>query len=433
MRILVTRIYFMYPINDTEDAFDSRKEGVKLSRKSPSCNRESTSEKKLKLSSDCNSKNKNVKEIQTSEKAEGNSDVSRVDDSSGDMQCSLMDKVALQKCKTHNKKFQCAFCHSSEESEASGKIMHYCEGRPVSADQSGGSKVIHAHRICTEWAPNVYFQDVVAVNLEVELTRSRRIKCCFCGVKGAALGCYEKSCRRSFHVPCARLTPQCRWDMDNFVMLCPLHASSKLPSETSGSHERRKKCTPKGRSCTKVKHIAGKHDIIMGQSWNAQVSSKKIVLCCSALNIPDMGIVSEFERLSKVTVLKKWDSSVTHVIASTDENGACRRTLKVLLGILEGKWIVNMEWIKACMKAMEPVHEEHYEINADIHGTKDGPRHGRLRILNKQPKLFDGFEFYFMGDFIPSVQGLYTRSCHCCWRDNFAQKASLRRYKIHVI
>lgn len=54
-------------------------------------------------------------------------------------------------------------------------------------------------------------------------------------------------------------------------------------------------------------------------------------------------VVSEFERVSKAAVLKNWDSSVTHVIASTDENGACRRTLKVLLGILEGKWILNIE------------------------------------------------------------------------------------------
>lgn len=42
-------------------------------------------------------------------------------------------------------------------------------------------------------------------------------------------------------------------------------------------------------------------------------------------------------------MLKNWGSSVTHVIASTDENGACRRTLKILMGILEGKWILSTE------------------------------------------------------------------------------------------
>lgn len=35
------------------------------------------------------------------------------------------------------------------------------------------------------------------------------------------------------------------------------------------------------------------------------------------------------------------------------------------------------------MKEMDPVDEEHYEINVDIHGIRDGPRLGRLRVLNK--------------------------------------------------
>lgn len=113
-------------------------------------------------------------------------------------------------------------------------------------------------------APNVYFEEDDAVNLEAELKRSRRITCFFCGVKGAALGCYETSCRKSFHVPCAKLTPECRWDyvrlkyvpsdlyfikksasltlfslfQDNFVMLCPLHANSKLPCEAPGKQSR---------------------------------------------------------------------------------------------------------------------------------------------------------------------------------------------------
>lgn len=35
------------------------------------------------------------------------------------------------------------------------------------------------------------------------------------------------------------------------------------------------------------------------------------------------------------------------------------------------------------MKEMGPVDEERYEINVDIHGIRDGPRLGRLRVLNK--------------------------------------------------
>lgn len=38
--------------------------------------------------------------------------------------------------------------------------------------------------------------------------------------------------------------------------------------------------------------------------------------------------------------------------------------------------------IKACMEAMDHVDEEKYEITVDVHGVRDGPRLGRLRVLN---------------------------------------------------
>ncbi|KAB1222787.1 hypothetical protein CJ030_MR2G022278 [Morella rubra] len=346
-----------------------------------------------------------AKEPQLNEGIQGKSDVNVQDDSSVVQKLPrLINRVVLQKCETISNKFQCAFCLSSQESEASGGIVHYYNGRPVAADHDGGIKVIHTHKDCAEWAPNVYFEDEIAINLEAELTRSRRIKCCCCGNKGAALGCYEKSCRKSFHVPCAKLIPKCRWDTVNFVMLCPLHASSKLPSEKPGPQERRKQCTPEGQ-LSQSRCVSSKPDNSTGRNWNFCVSSKKLVLCCSALTTPERETVSDFERSSGVTVLKKWDTSVTHVIASTEENGACRRTLKVLLGILGGKWILNMEWIKACMKVMELVDEKPYEITVDVHGIREGPRLGRLRFLNKQPKLFNGCKFYLMGDFITSYKG----------------------------
>ncbi|OIV95749.1 hypothetical protein TanjilG_05297 [Lupinus angustifolius] len=369
------------------------------SRKSMSCNRELGSTKKLKLSSDGIIKTKNDVEIQPNASLQQIPVVKTLNDTSKETQCPLTNRPLLQKCESHMKKYQCVFCLSSEESEVSGPIVHYYDGKPVTTDYEGGYKVTHSHKNCTEWAPNVYFVDDNAINLEAEISRSKRIKCCLCGLKGAALGCYEKSCRKSFHVPCAKLTSQCRWDMENFVMLCPLHASSKLPCESSGSQERSNKTTTR-----ESKSPAHKHDTIV-ESWTTRGTSNKLVLCCSALSVQERGVVSEFEKVSKVTVLKKWDSSVTHVIASTDENGACRRTLKVLLGILEGKWILNIDWIKACMKEMGPVDEGRYEINVDIHGIKDGPRLGRLRVLNKQPKLFNGYTFYFMGHFEPSYKG----------------------------
>ncbi|CAI8590892.1 unnamed protein product [Vicia faba] len=384
-------------MDNNRNTAKTRKRKNSLSTKSTPCSSERKNAKKSKPSPELISRTKDDKEIKPN--TQKVTDVGALNDSLKEKQCHLTDQPALRKCVSHAKKYECAFCLSSEESEASGTIVHYFDGKPVTADYEGGSKVIHCHKNCTEWAPNVYFEDDNARNLEAEISRSRRIKCSFCGLKGAALGCYEKSCRKSFHVTCAKLTPECRWDMENFVMLCPLHAPSKLPYESSGSHHRSKTL-----AATKAKSCTVKLDTT-SQSRIAHGSHKKIVLCCSALSVQERDVVSEFEKVSKVTVSKTWDSSVTHVIASTDENGACRRTLKVLLGILEGKWILSIEWIKACIKEAGPVDEDCYEVNVDIHGIKDGPCLGRLRVLNKQPKLFDGYKFYFIGDFIPSYKG----------------------------
>ncbi|XP_042509466.1 protein BREAST CANCER SUSCEPTIBILITY 1 homolog [Macadamia integrifolia] len=312
----------------------------------------------------------------------------------------------LRKCETLPNKIQCGFCQSFEDSKASGEMMHYFRGKPVASDYDGGSNVMHSHKNCTEWAPNVYFEDDTAVNLETELARSRRIKCSYCGIKGAALGCYEKSCRKSFHVPCAKLVPQCRWDAENFVILCPYHASSKLPFEISGHQQkRRKRSIPKGESHAQKTQVLVEDCLTVYQQWRYPRSSIKWVLCCSALTVAEKDTVSEFAKLAGLSVSKTWCSSVTHIIASTDENGACKRTLKFLMGVLKGKWILKIDWIKACMDAMEPVDEVQYEINKDIHGIRNGPQLGRLRVLNKQPKLFNGFTFYFMGEFVPSYKG----------------------------
>ncbi|KAF9620386.1 hypothetical protein IFM89_011759, partial [Coptis chinensis] len=310
----------------------------------------------------------------------------------------------LQKRESIPGQICCAFCQSFTDSKVSGEMMHYFSGRPVAPDYNGGSRIIHAHRNCTEWAPNVYFQDEIAINLESELARSRRIKCSCCGIKGAALGCYDTNCRKSFHVPCAKLVPQCRWDTEKFVMLCPLHPSAKLPKELPESQKKRQKqYISKRESQAHQAEVVIHHGVNTNPLWKGL--SNKWVLCCSGLTIGEKETVTKFTKTAGISLLKTYGPSVTHIIASTDENGACRRTLKFLSGILEGKWILKIDWVNACMKAMEPVAEEAYEISLDIHGIKDGPQRGRLSVLNKQPKLFYSCNFYFMGEFVPSYKG----------------------------
>jgi BRCA1-associated RING domain protein 1 len=53
-------------------------------------------------------------------------------------------------------------------------------------------------------------------------------------------------------------------------------------------------------------------------------------------------VLGQFQSQTGVPVTNNWIPNVTHVVANTDENGACGRTLKVLLAILAGKWVVNV-------------------------------------------------------------------------------------------
>lgn len=58
----------------------------------------------------------------------------------------------------------------------------------------------------------MYFVNETIKNLKAEVARGAKLKCSRCGQKGAALGCYAKSCRRSYHLPCAAQISNCRWD-----------------------------------------------------------------------------------------------------------------------------------------------------------------------------------------------------------------------------
>ncbi|RRT51719.1 hypothetical protein B296_00036635, partial [Ensete ventricosum] len=59
---------------------------------------------------------------------------------------------------------------------------------------------------------------------------------------------------------------------------------------------------------------------------------------------------------------------------------------------------------RTCMEAGHPVSEEPYEISHDIHGSFDGPRNGRMRAMQKAPKLFAELTFYFNGYFMPNYK-----------------------------
>ncbi|XP_039837801.1 protein BREAST CANCER SUSCEPTIBILITY 1 homolog isoform X4 [Panicum virgatum] len=130
---------------------------------------------------------------------------------------------------------ECIFCHSFRTSQFHRSMVCYLKGRVVSIEEGNSSNAIYVHKNCLEWAPRVWFKGDVVMNLESEIRRASRLRCRRCGLLGAALGCYDNDCKRSFHVPCA-LQIGCRWDVDERLVLCPKHVSKTLPCDKPCTH-----------------------------------------------------------------------------------------------------------------------------------------------------------------------------------------------------
>ncbi|XP_057864399.2 protein BREAST CANCER SUSCEPTIBILITY 1 homolog isoform X2 [Cryptomeria japonica] len=343
----------------------------------------------------------------------------------GNLETTLADTTELQpeaigncfgsESSTLKNEFVCVFCQTSGDSEAAGQMMHYSNGRAITKAKEMPPNVVHVHKFCAEWAPVVYFKGDCIMNLETEASRGIKIKCSMCGLKGAALGCCFTKCHRSFHVPCALSNTECRWDIDDYVMLCPSHSSRKFPKEKKSKTLKQDStlCTRGKKTRTEATPCRGTQisaSILAGSeprqrwTWPSGLSCKW-VLCGSALDTAQKETLNNFANLIGATISKTWSPAVTHVIASTDANGACRRTLKFLMAILEGKWILNIDWITSCLKEGSPVLEEGFEITHDIHDTYDGPKRGRLRVEKQEPKLFEGLSFYLCGEFAASLKG----------------------------
>uniref|UniRef100_H9H272 Uncharacterized protein n=1 Tax=Meleagris gallopavo TaxID=9103 RepID=H9H272_MELGA len=71
---------------------------------------------------------------------------------------------------------------------------------------------IRVHEFCLIFA-NIYFEErppweeIVGLPLDAitcKVKQANQKQCCVCGERGAAITCAERSCERSFHLPCAR-------------------------------------------------------------------------------------------------------------------------------------------------------------------------------------------------------------------------------------
>ncbi|MCD9639447.1 hypothetical protein HAX54_023998 [Datura stramonium] len=223
-------------------------------------------------------------------------------------------------------------------------------------------EVICVHSKCIEWTPQVYYEGDIIKNLDTELARAAKLKCSSCGMKGAALGCYLKSCRRSYHVPCAFEIQDCRWDMENFVMMCPIHKSVKFPSEKSKSEACQEEMHPETSPPTTEQLKFWARSLDGPKEW-------VLYWVCSILR-RSLTIIYAVKSHGKLPLACFRGKNLCLFPSSDEKEFLHQNNESSVASSVENGSNYGLKW---------SVNEEPYEISLDNYGCSGGPKAGRLR------------------------------------------------------
>ncbi|XP_056390022.1 BRCA1-associated RING domain protein 1 isoform X2 [Hyla sarda] len=114
-----------------------------------------------------------------------------------------------------------------------------------------------------------------------------------------------------------------------------------------------------------------------------------IVILASGLSASQRTDLNKLGSLLKAEICSNYNSSVTHVIVGDEP---MLRTMKCMMGILSGCWILRCAWVKACLETRRRQPEEFHEVDS-------GPHRARLNREQLLPSLLDGCHVYFLGCF----------------------------------
>ncbi|NXS62468.1 BARD1 protein, partial [Brachypteracias leptosomus] len=109
----------------------------------------------------------------------------------------------------------------------------------------------------------------------------------------------------------------------------------------------------------------------------------------SNLSAQQQKLLNKLATILKAQRCTEFNSRVTHLVIP---DVPMPSTIKCLMAVLSGCWVLKFEWVRACLQTTVREQEEKYEIQG-------GPQRGRLNREQLLPKLFDGCYFYFLGSF----------------------------------
>ncbi|XP_068931307.1 BRCA1-associated RING domain protein 1 isoform X2 [Petaurus breviceps papuanus] len=100
----------------------------------------------------------------------------------------------------------------------------------------------------------------------------------------------------------------------------------------------------------------------------SQRKDDPLVLLSSGLTSDQQQLLNALAKVLKVKKCADFNSTVTHIIVPGD---TVQRTMKCILGIISGCWILKFDWVKACLESRMWEQEEKYEVPG-------GPQRSRL-------------------------------------------------------
>ncbi|XP_059823885.1 uncharacterized protein phf11 isoform X1 [Hypanus sabinus] len=128
---------------------------------------------------------------------------------------------------------ECRLCLRAEESNLTGKLF---------ADDS-----IAVHQNCLLFSSNLVNQNsqdfdvfggFLLKDIKKEITRGSKLKCSLCRRKGATVGCEVKTCKKSYHYPCANEDEAKiieNEDRGIYRVFCKVHKDGQHPNSSGTS------------------------------------------------------------------------------------------------------------------------------------------------------------------------------------------------------
>nr|XP_045010488.1 PHD finger protein 11 [Jaculus jaculus] len=133
----------------------------------------------------------------------------------------------------------CALCPSGVDHS----VLYFARSENIAAHEKC---LLYSSALveCEDYNPHNPDRSFDVQSVKKEIKRGRKLKCTFCGQKGATVGCDLKSCAKNYHFFCAikdQALPQADGSGGTYKLLCQQHASKPEIIIQSAGHSRVKK------------------------------------------------------------------------------------------------------------------------------------------------------------------------------------------------